>query len=106
MQGRTSRAAQASADDLLWTLLHRWLDGYIGSIWTLVSENVGALPRPASTAGLTALTVAWPRAFLGQVPTGAMTTPGAISSLIRARARNWPWSLNTRMCCPSVMPRC
>ena len=30
------------------------------------------------------MTVAWPLAFLGQAPTGAMTTPGAISPLIRA----------------------
>jgi hypothetical protein len=30
----------------------------------------------------------WPFACLGQAPIGAMTTPGAISSVIRASAMN------------------
>ena len=46
------------------------------------------------------MTVAWPLAFLGQAPIGAITTPRAISSVTRARAVNWPRSLKTRTYCP------
>ena len=58
------------------------------AISTLVSENVGALPRSAKTNGFTALTVEFSLVFFGQAPIGDMTTPREISSLTRASAMN------------------
>jgi hypothetical protein len=89
--GRTARMSEIAAREL-------HLDPGVGE-----RRGVAQVGEGERVDG--ALTVDWSLAFFGQAPIGDMTTPGAISSLTRARATNWPRSLNTRTYCPSVMPR-